>query len=314
MIESGKFNMKMAFIGLGQMGRPMAINLLRSHPGLLVNTASGRAYAELERLGAIATDDRRALADCDLVFLSLPDDEVVDHFLFGAEGIAQWMCPGSIVVDTSTISYAQTLSIETKLAALGIRFLDAPVSGMASRAVDGTLTAMCGGSEQVFNEVAPYLEKMASNILYMGAAGAGQLAKLINQLLFDINCAAIAEILPMAVKLGLNAEKVAAIVNSGTGRSYASEFFVPHILAGRFSSGYPLKHAYKDLISGAGLSAKMGIPLPVLSAATATYQTAVLQGHGDSDKGAMIKVYERLLGVEFRAAAPSADGSTAHLQ
>lgn len=314
MTESEKFNMKIAFIGLGQMGKPMAINLLRSHPSLLVNTFSGRAYAELEELGAIPTDDRRALADCDLVFLSLPDDEVVDNLLFGAEGIAQWMRPGSTIVDTSTISYAQTLSIETKLSALGIHFLDAPVSGMASRASDGTLTAMCGGNEQIFNEVAPYLRTMASNILYMGAAGSGQLAKLINQLLFDINCAAIAEILPMAVKLGLNAEKVAAIVNSGTGRSYASEFFVPHILAGQFSSGYPLKHAYKDLISGAGLSAKMGIPLPVLSAATATYQTAVLQGHGDSDKGAMIKVYERLLGVEFRATAPSADGSTVHLQ
>ncbi|BDB19074.1 2-hydroxymethylglutarate dehydrogenase [Pseudomonas sp. CYM-20-01] len=306
--------MKMAFIGLGQMGKPMAINLLRSHPGLLVNAFSGRAYAELERLGAIAVNDRRTLADCDLVFLSLPDDEVVDNFLLGADGIANWMRPGSTVVDTSTISYAQTLSIDARLAALGIHFLDAPVSGMASRAIDGTLTAMCGGREQVFNAVAPYLRTMASNTLYMGAAGAGQLTKLINQLLFDINCAAIAEILPMAVKLGLDAEKVAAIVNSGTGRSYASEFFVPHILNGQFSSGYPLKHAYKDLISGAGLSAKMGIPLPVLSAATATYQTAVLQGHGDSDKGAMIKVYERLLGVEFRATATSADGAIAHLQ
>ena len=314
MTESGKPNMKMAFIGLGQMGKPMAINLLRSHPGLLVNTASGRAYAELEALGARATNDRRALADCDLVFLSLPDDEVVDNLLFGADGIAQWMRPGSTIVDTSTISYSQTLSIETKLAALDIHFLDAPVSGMASRASEGTLTVMCGGREQTFSEVAPYLQTMASNILYMGAAGAGQLAKLINQLLFDINCAAVAEILPMAVKLGLNAEKVAAIVNSGTGRSYASEFFVPHILAGQFGNGYPLKHAYKDLISGAGLSAKMGIPLPVLSAATATYQTAVLQGHGDSDKGAMIKVYERLLGVEFRATTPSANGSIVHIQ
>jgi len=180
------------------------------------------------------------------------------------------MRPGSTVVDTSTIGYAQTLSIEMKLAALGSHLLDAPVSGMASRAADGTLTAMCGGGEPVFNEVAPYLRTMASTVLHMGAAGTGQLTKLINQLLLDINCAAIAEILPMAVKLGLNAEKVAAVVNSGTGRSYASEFFVPHILAGRFSNGYPLKHAYKDFVSGAGLSAKMGMPLPMLSSAMAT--------------------------------------------
>lgn len=294
--------MKIAFVGLGQMGRPMAINLLHAHPLLTVHSASGRAYPEFQRLGAITTDDRRQLAQNDLVFLSLPTDEVVNDFLFGVDGIAQWMMPGSTVVDTSTIGYTQTLEIGSKLAALQIRFMDAPVSGMAARATDGTLTVMCGASPHVFEHVEPYLRSMASSILHMGETGSGQLAKLINQLLFDINCAAIAEILPMAVKLGLDPEKTAAVVNSGTGRSYASECFLPHTLQNEFSNGYPLKHAYKDLISGAQLSAQMGIPLPVLAAATATYQTALLQGHGDSDKGAMIKVYERLLGVEFRVA------------
>jgi len=301
MIDRGKLDMRTAFVGLGQMGRPMAINLLAVCPELMVHTASGRAYPELEALGAIPTDDLRALADSDLVFLSLPNDEVVQSFLFGADGIAQWMRPGSTVVDTSTIGYTQTTEIEQRLAARHIRFIDAPVAGMQARAVDGTLTAMCGGSEDVFEEVAIYLRAMASNILYMGGAGTGQLAKLINQLLFDINCAAIAEILPMSVKLGLDAGKVASIVNSGTGRSYASEFFLPHILNNDFSNGYPLKHAYKDLVSGAQLSAKLGIPLPVLAASTTTYQLALLQGHGDGDKGAMIKVYERLLDVTFRA-------------
>lgn len=294
--------MKIAFIGLGQMGRPMAINLLRACPGLLVSSQSGRAYAELAGLGAIPTGDRRVLAGSDLLFLSLPDDEVVSDLLFGTEGIAQWMRPGSTVVDTSTLGYTQTLDIEARLATLGLRFIDAPVSGMAARAIDGSLTAMCGGNKAVFDDIAPYLKTMASNTLYMGATGTGQLTKLINQLLFDINCAALAEILPMAVKLGLEPEKVAAVLNSGTGRSHASEFFLPHILANRFDNGYPLKHACKDLVSGAGLSARLNIPLPVLAAATATYQTALLQGYGDDDKGAMIKVYERLLGVQFRAA------------
>jgi 3-hydroxyisobutyrate dehydrogenase-like beta-hydroxyacid dehydrogenase len=294
-------HMKIAFVGLGQMGRPMATNLLRVCPGLLVSTPSGRGYPELEALGAVPTDDRRALASSDIVFLSLPNEEVVEAFLFGVEGIAQWMRPGSTVVDTSTIGYTQTVELTGRLAARDIRFMDAPVSGMEARAVEGTLTAMCGGSEQVFDDIAPYLRSMASTLLHMGTNGTGQLAKLINQLLFDINCAALAEILPMAVKLGLDAEKVAAIVNSGTGRSYASEFFLPHILADRFGNGYPMKHAYKDLVSGAQLSTGLCIPLPMLAAATVTYQTALLQGHGDSDKGAMIKVYEHLLGVSFRA-------------
>lgn len=304
--------MPIAFIGLGQMGRPMAINLLHDHPGLLVSSASGRTYPELTGLGAEATEDRRRLAGCDKVFLSLPNAAVIRELLFAADGLAQWMRPGSIVIDTSTVDYQQTLEIESELATRGIHFMDAPVSGMPSRAADGTLTIMCGGNAAVFADVQPYLQSMATTILHMGAAGSGQLTKLINQLLYDINCAALAEVLPMAVKLGLDAEKVSAVVNNGTGRSHASSYFLPHILAGRFDSAYPLAHAYKDLSSAARLSADLGIPLPLLSAATAIYQTALLQGHGSDDKGAMIKVYERLLGVEFRAAPPASLPAPVH--
>jgi 3-hydroxyisobutyrate dehydrogenase-like beta-hydroxyacid dehydrogenase len=135
----------------------------------------------------------------------------------------------------------------------------------------------------------------------MGDVGAGQLTKLINQLLFDINAAALAEILPLASKLNIDPSKIGDVVNSGTGRSYASEFFIPHVLSGSFNNGYPMDAAYKDLISGAEISARFRIPTPVLAAATSTYQQALLEGHGDKDKGGMILVYERLLGVSFRA-------------
>jgi 3-hydroxyisobutyrate dehydrogenase-like beta-hydroxyacid dehydrogenase len=182
-----------------------------------------------------------------------------------------------------------------------VRFLDAPVSGMEARAIEGSLTAMCGGAEETLETVQPYFSRMANSILHMGKVGNGQLAKLVNQLLFDINCAAIAEILPMAAKLGMDPEKIGKIVNSGTGKSYASEFFIPRILKGNFSDGYPLKGAYKDLVSGATVGAQLAVPMPVLAAATATYQMAMLRGHGKLDKGAMIRVYEELLGVEFRS-------------
>ncbi len=142
---------------------------------------------------------------------------------------------------------------------------------------------------------------MASTILDMGGPGSGQLAKLVNQLLFDINAAALAEVLPLAVKLGLDPQKTGQIVNGGTGRSYASEFFVPRILAGNFSDGYPMAAAYKDLVSGAEICARHGIPMPVLAAATAVYQSALLAGHGDKDKGGMIRLLEEALGVQFRA-------------
>ncbi|MDV3143418.1 MAG: NAD(P)-binding domain-containing protein, partial [Sweet potato little leaf phytoplasma] len=107
--------MKVAFVGLGQMGRPMALNLLRAYPGLLVHSRNGAAYAQMSEMGAQVADDPQALASCELVYLSLPDDVVVNEVLFGAGGIAQWMKPGSIVVDTSTISYNKTLEIQRRL-------------------------------------------------------------------------------------------------------------------------------------------------------------------------------------------------------
>ena len=289
------------FIGLGQMGRPMVLNLAKGPDDLIVCARRTEALAGFSERGVRTTNDVRDLACADVLFLCLPDGEAVHDVLLGATGVGRELREGSIVVDTSTISHKATLETADALKARGVAFVDAPVSGMQSRAEAGTLTIMCGGSPDVIARIEPLLRRMGDNILHMGETGAGQLAKLINQLLFDINAAALAEILPMASRMGLDAQKVAAIVNSGTGRSYASEFFLPRILKGSFHDGYPMKHAYKDLVSGAEISAAQGIPLPVLAAATATYQQALLRGYGDLDKGGMIRVFEDLLGVAFRA-------------
>ena len=295
--------MRIGFSGLGQMGAPMALNLLKkSGAPLVVHARRREALADLEAAGATATTTLADLADTDVIFLCLPDGDVVENALLGDDGLLPSLKAGCIVVDTSTIGHATTLRIAARLAARDVVYLDAPISGMRKRAEDGTLTVMCGGDAAAFRAVEPLFACIGDRVLYMGPSGNGQLAKLINQLLFDINTAALAEILPMAARMGLDATQVGAIVNSGTGRSYASEFFVPQILAGDFSKGYPLADAYKDLVAGAELGANLCLPMPVLAAATATYQTALLQGHGADDKGAMIKVYESLLGVTFRAA------------
>lgn len=181
---------------------------------------------------------------------------------------------------------------------------------MQARAEQGTLTIMCGGAEADLAAVRPWLARMGNNILFMGPAGSGQLTKLINQLLFDIHCAALAEILPMSSRMGLDPVKVASVVNSGTGRSYASEFFLTRVLDNHFADGYPLRSAYKDLVSAAELGARHCIPMPVLAAATFTYQMALLRGHGASDKGAMIAVFEELLNVRFRG--PATQPETSH--
>ena len=298
--------MKLGFAGLGQMGKPIALNLLRSGADLAVVNRSPAAFAEFEGRGASASTDVTTLAGADLVFLCLPDDDVVRATLFGEGGLAAHLRQGQIVVDLSTLTYAATTEIAARPAARGIGFLDAPISGMEARAVEGTLTVLCGGERDMFEAVLPYLRCIGTKILYMGPTGSGQLTKLVNQLLFDINAAALAEILPMAARMGLDPGLVGEVINSGTGRSYASEFFIPRILRGHFGDGYPMHHAYKDLVSGAELGARHGIPMPVLAAATATYQTALLRGHGDKDKGGMIRVYEELLGVEFRGRGPRA--------
>jgi len=300
--------MHIAFVGLGQMGRPMAINMLKSGAKLTVSSASGKRHAELEAKGAKATKNLADVAQADIVFLCLPGTDAVRETLFGVQGIAPLMGEGQIVVDTSTMDYLETRDFAIRLAERGIGFIDAPVSGMEARAIEGTLTAMCGGKAETLEKVRPYLSCVANNILHMGDSGSGQLSKLINQLLFDINCAAIAEVLPMAAKLGIDPEKIGKIINSGTGRSYASEFFIPRILKNNFSDGYPLQHAYKDIDAGAKVSATHNIPMPVLAAASATYQMALLKGHGHLDKGAMIRVFEELLGVQFRSGDGNASG------
>lgn len=290
--------MKIAFIGLGVMGKYMALNMIKSGDLLVVSDVADKAFPEFTEKGIRATKAAAETSEADIIFLSLPNTDIVQSVV---SGLVPHMRAGQIVVDLSTIKYNATLELRKSLDAAGVEFLDAPVSGMESRAKDGTLTVMCGGKKEVFDRVSPYFSFIGTKVLYMGDSGAGQLTKLINQLLFDINAAALAEILPMSVKMGLDCEKVGQVVNSGTGRSYASEFFIPNILKDSFHNGYAMRNAYKDLVSAAEMGSNLGIPMPVLAAATSTYQMALLKGLGDQDKGGMIKVFEELLDVRFRS-------------
>ncbi len=290
--------MKVGFSGLGQMGKPMAFNLAKCGKALIVNDLFDKSFPEFNAKGIETTKNILDLATCDIIFLCLPDTEIVQNVLFGQNGLAEKLKPGQIVCDLSTISYTVSVEIAAKLKDKGVRFMDAPVSGMEARAIDGTLTVMCGGEKDLYEELVPYLETMGTNILFMGKHGCGQLTKSINNILFDINIAGFAEMLPVAIKLGLDPEKICSVINSSSGKSYASEFFIPRILKRNFADGYPLQSAYKDLICGAEISAQLGLPLPVMHAATTTYQMAILEGHGKKDKGAMTLVFERLLDIK----------------
>ena len=292
---------KIGFIGLGEMGKWMSLNFLKAGYDVMVSDVIPEAVKFLTDQGAETADTPSEMADkVDWLFLSLPNTEIVEAVVLGPNGIIKSGKPGLVVIDLSTISYLPTLEISRKLMEKGIVFADAPVSGMGERAKEGTLTIMFGGEPAVFETLKPALDIIGNKIIHMGGVGSGQLTKLINQLLFNISCAGVAEVLPMAAKLGLDPEKVTQVVTTGTGRSFAAEFFVPLALENRFDDGYPIKHAYKDMISAAEISARQKIPLPVVQATTNTFQMALASGFGDESKGSLIKVFEKFLGVEFR--------------
>ncbi|CAM3102603.1 NAD(P)-dependent oxidoreductase [Methylobacterium mesophilicum] len=296
---------KLAILGLGAMGHPIARNLAAKRPSdsetVVAVDADPARLAGLDAPGLVATADPAAFEGAEVLFLCLPNGDVVEAALFGEDRLAERLAPGAIVVDLSTIAHAKALAIGRAVAATGRRFVDAPVSGAPAGAEAGTLTVMCGGDPESVAAVRPLLERIGTSVLHMGPAGSGQLTKTINNVLYDINIAALAEVLPMAVAMGLDPEQIAQVVTTGTSRSYAAQYFVPRILQGRFDEGYPMGAAYKDLVAAAAISAEGGYPMPVTAAATATYQTALRQGHGDRDKGAMVLPFEALLGVKVRS-------------
>jgi 3-hydroxyisobutyrate dehydrogenase-like beta-hydroxyacid dehydrogenase len=292
---------RVGFIGLGQMGRWMALNLVKSGRQVTVfNRSRGPVDLLAEQGAAAGRSPADVAASSDIVLLCLSDTEVVQQAVFGPDGVAGAARPGLIVVDTSTISYMATLDMARRLGEVEIRFADAPISGMEARARDATLTIMVGSDEPLFVTIEPVLSILGNTIVHMGPVGSGQLTKLINQLLFNANVAAMAEVLPMALKLGLDPDRVVQVAATGTGRSFAVEFFGPRILQNRFSEGYPIGKAYKDMASALEISAQRQIPLPMAQATTTIFQMALAEGLGAEDKGTLVKVFERLLGVEFR--------------
>ncbi|MFC1957339.1 NAD(P)-dependent oxidoreductase [Chloroflexota bacterium] len=293
--------LRVGFIGLGEMGKWMAINMAKAGFPLTVYDIRPDPVKALVENGATSAGNPAEVArNADCVFLSLPGTEVVEDVIFGENGLINGLSSGAIVADLSTIHYLATLKINEELQSRGVTFIDAPISGMEARAKEGTLTVMMGGDPDTVEKIRPILDTIGNNIVYMGTSGNGQLTKLANQLLFNISAAAMAEVLPMAVKLGLDPEALCRVATKGTGQTFALDFFTPHILKNEFETGYPLISAYKDMISAAEISSQHKIPMPVFFAALQTYQMALVEGLGQENKGAMIKVWEKALGVEVR--------------
>jgi 3-hydroxyisobutyrate dehydrogenase-like beta-hydroxyacid dehydrogenase len=299
-VKGKNIKMKISFMGLGQMGKGMALNIAKGDCEFLAYDVIDKAFPEFEERGIRTSTNIGDIYDSDVIFLCLPNTKVVEDVILGENGLIDNLKANQIIVDCSTIGVLETQNIAKKLDEKGIDFLDAPVSGRQSKADDGTLTIMIGGKEELYNKLKPYFDYMGNNVLYMGKSGNGQLTKAINNSIYDINCAALAEMLPFAVKLGLEPEQIGKVINTGTAKSGASEFFIPQMLEGKFEYGFTMNQAYKDLVSCNEIAVHEGIPLPVLGATTNVYKMVLLSGYGDLYKGAMICFFENLLDVKFR--------------
>ena len=289
------------FIGVGSMGGRMACRVLECGYGVWAFDAHPEALARVVSAGARAADDPGHLArQCDRIVLSLPDEGVVAQVLDGDTGLRQELRRDQVVIDCGTTDPAYTRALAAELASSGVVWLDAPVSGMSARAEDGSLTIMVGGDEEAFDRVLPLLEAMGALVVHMGPAGHGQLMKMTNNVLFDISCAALAEMLPFAARLGLDPAKVRAVVCASSGQSFGFDFFSARVLERDFQTGYSMRDAYKDMHAVMAQANGYRVPLPVATAAMQTYQMALAQGLGDESKAAMVKVWERVMGVEVR--------------
>ncbi|MBP1719668.1 MAG: beta-hydroxyacid dehydrogenase, 3-hydroxyisobutyrate dehydrogenase [Deltaproteobacteria bacterium] len=237
------------FVGLGEMGKWMALNLLKKGFPLNFFARKKEVIETMSEEGGKYLPSLKGLAkESDWVIFCLSDTEAVEAVLFGKDGMAEELKPGKIVIDCGTIHPLPTRRFAEILKGKGIPFLDAPISGMEARAKAGTLTIMVGGEKEIFEKAKPVFEAMGNKIIYAGISGNGQLMKMINQVMFDIHCATIAELLPLAVKMGLDAVQTFEVVRTGTGQCFAVDNFGPLILDRNFGPGYPLEEAYKDMV------------------------------------------------------------------
>lgn len=294
------------FIGLGRMGGGMALNLAKRAESLHVFDPLPGAMAPLIQAGAVPCESPGGVAaHCDLIFLCLPFTPEVRAAIFGPAGIQEGIQSegrtGLTIVDTTTLERGDALAIAEEAAQAGIAYWDCPVSGMPFRAHDGTLTVMFGGTDEAFEAARPYLEGFGKDIIHGGPLGCGQAMKAINNIIYDVNIAALCEVLPLAVAVGLDPDEVARLVTTASSRSFASEYFVPRMMERRFDSDFSMRAAYKDIVNVEQMARETGASLPVVNAMIESYRAAMDAGFGDEPKSAILKVYENALGVEFSA-------------
>ncbi|HHV64397.1 MAG TPA: NAD(P)-dependent oxidoreductase [Peptococcaceae bacterium] len=292
--------MKLGFIGLGKMGKPMAKNLLQAGHELVVYNRSMPAVQELQGLGAKAASSPAEVGkEVEVVFLCLPVGRDVELTLTGEKGLLQTLREGTYIVDHSTISPKDSQRMFNLCREKGIGFLDAPISGGVAGAEKGTLSIMVGGEKAHFEKVKPLLGILGKNIFYLGPSGSGNVMKLVNNLLVGITNAALAEAFVLAQKNGLDPKQVFDILVGATGDSFMLRRNLPNFVLKRdFTPTFTLDMLNKDMGLAEELALDQGVRLLLGSLAHQIGREAAVSGFGSEDMSAVIKVLERLSGVE----------------
>ena len=298
--------MRIGFVGLGMMGKPIAVNLVKAgHDVTVVNRSQGKVR-ELAAMGARAgANPADAARDAEVVGLCLVEDETIERVLCGEDGVLESAQPGAIVLDHSTVHPEFAKRMERACAERGVVYLDAPVSGSGQVAWDGKLTVMAGGDATAFERLRPLLDDISANALLLGPVGAGNMAKLINNMVKDINLIAVMEAFVLAAKLGMDCEALFEALRRASATSRQLERIVPKVLDRSFEKTTYVSTNVKDQAYTGWLIEQAGMELPLRNAARDHWLKAVEQGLGDADSSESIKVLEREAGVEVTGAGKS---------
>lgn len=286
--------MKLAFIGLGVMGFPMAAHLSKAgHEVVVFNRTSEKAQRWLAiNAGLRATSPAEAAQQADIVFTCVGNDSDIKEVILGDHGAVVTLKPGGIIVDHSTVSAEISRKIYEVLKAQGKHFIDAPVSGGQQGAENGRLTVMCGGDADVFEKVLPYINCYARECQLMGPSGHGQLTKMVNQICITGLIQSLAEALNFAVNAGLDAHQVISVISKGAAQSWQMENRYKTMLAGEFNHGFAVDWMRKDLAICFDEARRNGSSLPVAALVDQFYAQAQGLGGGRFDTSSLIKILQ----------------------
>lgn len=291
--------MKVGFIGLGIMGKPMAGHLLKGGYALHLHSRSGVPQELIDAGGKAWNSARDVARNAEVIITMVPDTPDVEEVLFGRNGVAEGLSAGKIVVDMSSISPVATKEFARRIDALGCRYLDAPVSGGQVGARNASLTIMAGGPQEAFEQVMPLFALMGKNITLVGGSGDGQTAKVANQIIVALNIEAVAEALLFAARAGADPAKVRQALMGGFANSRVLEVHGERMINRSFDPGFRIELHSKDLNLALSSARQLGLSLPNTATVQELFNSCIGRGGKAWDHSAMLQALEILAGFQI---------------